>query len=164
MSDHHGGNAYFGPAAAGFVPGGAHVAVYLVPVFEGRLVVFDVAAREARGRWLPWDVLGWGANPYEAASALADEWCDVPVIDLRLVDIMSFPFEGSGWELAIIFRAELPEPARGDDARTPYIYPAGQFDALGNFDPVDLERWVAAFPAPAPVSKREPSQHPKLLF
>lgn len=158
--------AYFGPPMQGFVPGGTHVTVYLVPVFEGRLTVFDVSAREARGRWLPWDVLDWGANPYETASALADQWCDVSVNDLRLVDVMSFPFEDGGWEIAIIFRAELPEPARGDDARVPHIYAAGQFDALGNFDPVDLERWVTGGSAGAttPVSPVTPSTHPKLLF
>jgi hypothetical protein len=158
--------AYFGPPAQTFIPGGTHIAVYLVPVFEGRLTVFDVAAREARGRWLPWDILDWGANPYEAASALVDQWCDVPASDLRLVDVMSFPFEGGGWELAIVFRAELPEPARGDGIRAPHIFAPGQFDELGNFDPVDLERWVTGTVAPkqAPASSPEPDSRPKLLF
>lgn len=144
--------AFFGPPRASFTPGGAHVAVYLVPVFEGRLVVFDVSARPARGRWLPWDVLDFGQNPYEAASALADDWCAGAVSDLSLVDVMSFPFEGGGWELAIVFRAELTSLPEPDDVRAPYHFPAGQYDAIGSFDPVDLERWVGA----APATAREP--------
>jgi hypothetical protein len=134
--------AYFGKPAPTFVPGGAHVAVYLVPVFEGRLVVFDVAASAARGRWLPWDVLGFGGNPYEAAAELADQWCEGAVSDLGLADAMSFPFGGGGWELALVFRAELTQLPRGDDARRTFAFEAGEFDAIGNFDPVDLERWV----------------------
>jgi hypothetical protein len=134
--------AYFGPPNDSFVAGGTHITVYLVPVLEGRLVAFDVSAREARGRWLPWDVLDWRGNPYECASALADDWCGGAIGDLRLADVMSFPFEGGGWELALIFRAELTAPAAGDDVRTPYVFPAGAYDAIGNFDPVDLQRWV----------------------
>jgi hypothetical protein len=30
----------------------------------------------------------------------------------------------------------------GDDARKPVRFGPGEFDAIGNFDPVDLERWV----------------------
>lgn len=135
--------AYFGKPAKTFVPGGAHVAVYLVPVFEGRLVVFDVQASAARGRWLPWDILAFGANPYEAAAELADSWCNGDVSDLALVDAMSFPFGVEGWELALVFRAELTALPPGDDARTPVPFDAGEFDAIGNFDPVDLERWVS---------------------
>jgi hypothetical protein len=80
--------AYFGKPASTFVPGGAHVAVYVVPVFEERLVVFDVAASAARGRWLPWDVLPFGGNPYETAAELADTWCEGAVADLALADAM----------------------------------------------------------------------------
>lgn len=116
--------------------------VYLVPVFDGRLVVFDVSVSAARGRWLPWDVLEFGGNPYEAASALADDWCAGTVSDLALVDVMSFEVEGGGWELAIVFRAELTEPPVGDDVRAPFVFAKGAFDAIGSFDPVDLERWV----------------------
>ena len=134
--------AYFGKPAKTFVPGGAHVAVYLVPVFDGRLVVFDVQASAARGRWLPWDILEFGANPYEAAAELADSWCDGAVSDLALVDAMSFAFGVDGWELALVFRAELTTLPAGDDARTPAVFDAGEFDAIGNFYPVDLERWV----------------------
>lgn len=157
-------SAYFGKPATTFEPGGTHVSVYLVPVFDGRLVVFDVAAREARGRWLPWDVLEWGANPYEIASALADQWCDVPLTDLTLADVMSFPVSGGGWELAIVFRAELSAAPAGDDARSPYLFPAGQFDAIGHFDPVDLERWVRGM---SPATRAEPPakpETPQLLF
>ncbi len=134
--------AYFGKPAKEFVPGGAHIAVYLVPVFEGRLVVFDVAAKAARGRWLPWDILQFGGNPYEAAATLVDQWCEGRVQDLALADAMSFPFGDSGWELALVFRAELTAMPKGDDARTPFAFEAGEFDAIGNFDPVDLGRWV----------------------
>ena len=135
-------HAYFGKPASGFVPGGAHVAVYLVPVFEGKLVVFDVAAQAARGRWLPWDVLEFGGIPYEAAASLADQWCDGAISDLSLADAMSFPFGTEGWELALVFRAELTALPTGDDARTPFAFELGQVDAIGNFDPVDLERWI----------------------
>jgi len=147
--------AYFGLPAESFVSGGTHVTVSLVPVYEGRLCVFDVHAREARGRWLPWDVLGFGENPYEAASTLADEWCDGVISDLSLVDVMSFPVDGGGWELAIVFRAELSALPRGDDARAPYLFEAGRYDALGNFDPVDLERWVTSGAAPRGETAQE---------
>lgn len=155
-------SAYFGPPASGFVAGGTHITVNLVPVFEGRLVVFDVAAKEARGRWLPWDVLDWGGNPYECASTLADQWCGVDMLDLTLADVMTFPFEASGWELAIVFRTELAEAPKGDAERVPYLYPPGQFDAIGRFDPVDLRRWVA----PTPKGSEEPPAKPSsgLLF
>ena len=136
------GRAFFGPPRDAVVSGGAHITVYLVPVYDGGLVVFDVEAREARGRWLPWDVLDFGQNPYEAASALADTWCAVALGDLSLVDIMSFLVEGEGWELAIVFRAELAEMPPGDAARKPVRFEPGRYDAIGPFDPVDLERWV----------------------
>ncbi len=142
------GRAFFGPPRATVTPGGAHLTVYLVPVFEGGLVVFDVDAREARGRWLPWDVLDFGQNPYEAASQLADDWCNVSLHDLSLADVMSFPVEPSGWELAIVFRAELAEMPPGDAARTAVRFDPGQYDAIGPFDPVDIERWMAASTGP----------------
>lgn len=138
------GRAFFGPPEDGFVRGGAHLTVYLVPVVDGGLVVFDVEARQARGRWLPWDVLDFGQNPYEAASALADQWCNVPLRDLSLVDVMSLPVEGGGWELAIVFRGELVGVPPGDIHRKPVRFEPGQFDAIGQFDPVDIERWVGA--------------------
>lgn len=153
--------AFFGKPSNTFVPGGAHVAVYLVPVFEGRLVVFDVAASAARGRWLPWDILEFGGNPYETAAALADEWCDGAVTDLSLADVMSFPVDGGSWELALIFRAELQSKPVGDEARTTVVFEPGAYDAIGNFDPVDLERWVnRASQSEGPA----PARNPGLLF
>lgn len=152
-------NAFFGPPADSFVAGGAHIAVYLLPVYEGQLTVFDVEASQARGRWLPWDILQWGGNPYELASELADLWCQVPLADLTLADVMSFPAPEDAWELAVVFRAELAEPARGDETRAPYFFPQGQFDAIGPFDPIDLERWVTGTvvtrPAMAPPTFEE---------
>lgn len=141
--------AYFGRPERSFVPGGTHITVTLIPVFEGRLVVFDVAAKEARGRWLPWDILRWGDNPYICASELVDGWCDGAVTDLALVDVLSFQVPAEGWELAIVFRAELSALPPGDDARRPFAFPTGHFDAVGNFDPVDLERWVTGHGAGA---------------
>lgn len=141
--------AFFGPPIPSFASGGAHITVYLIPVFEGGLVLFDVGARQARGRWLPWDVLDFGANPYEAASALADDWCNVALRDLSLADVMSFAVEDGGWELAIVFRAELSAMPAGDDVRTPLRFEPGHYDAIGQFDPIDLERWVTASPASA---------------
>ena len=134
--------AYFGRPADSFQPGGTHITVYLVPVLDGRLVTFDVSAAEARGRWLPWDVLEWGGNPYECAAALADDWCGGAVSDLRLVDLMSFSVEPNGWELAAVFRAELTGEPPADDVRRPFLFPPHEYDAIGNFDPVDLQRWV----------------------
>lgn len=139
--------------------GGAHITVYLVPVFERGLVVFDVEERQARGRWLPWDALDFGQNPYEAASVLADDWCGVALDDLALVDIMSFAVEGEGWELAIVFRGELAEMPAGDSARKSFRFDPGRYDAIGPFDPVDLERWVMRSAA-----RREPAPSGGLLF
>jgi hypothetical protein len=153
------GRAFFGPPSSDVVPGGTQITVYLVPVFEGGLVVFDVAAKEARGRWLPWDVLDFRQNPYEAAAALADTWCNVPLDDLRIVDVMSFPAEGGGWELAISFRAELAEMAPGDEHRRPFRFEPGSYDAIGPFDPVDIERWVRSRGAADPPAAGE-----KLVF
>jgi hypothetical protein len=153
--------AYFGKPANTFVPGGAHVAVYLAPVFQGQLVVFDVAASAARGRWLPWDVLEFGAGPYEAAATLADEWCEGAVSELTLVDALSFPFDAGGWELALVFRAELTALPAGDDARRPQLLGLDALDSIGNFDPVDLERWVLAGETPPGPSAHKPKD---LLF
>jgi|GEM_PF-876907 len=136
--------AYFGRPERDIVRGGTHIAVYVVPVYQGRLVAFDVTAPQARGRWLPFTVLGFRQNPYEAAAGVADQWCGGMVTDLGIVDVMSFDVDGGGWELAIVFRAELshlPEPQRD---RAPYVFEPGHFDAIARFDPVDLERWVTA--------------------
>lgn len=157
--------AFFGKPVSGISPGGACIAVYLVPVHERRLVVFDVAAREARGRWLPWDVMEFGANPYETAAALADDWCAGAVSSLTLADVLSFPLEGGGWELAIVFRAELTATPPADDARSPFTFAEGEFDAIGRFDPVDLERWVQGGPPPpSAAGPAGDSPGPRLVF
>ncbi len=133
--------AIFGKPRAEAAAGGLLVTVHLVPVFERSLVVFDVMSSAARGRWLPWAIIDFGQNPYEAASLLADDWCDVPLDDLSLVDVMSFGAQG-GWELAIVFRAALTAAPAGDAERVPFVFAPGHFDAIGNFDPADIERWV----------------------
>jgi hypothetical protein len=143
--------AVFGPPLDQPVRGGLHVSVHVVPVFEGRLVVFDIESHAARGRWLPWAVIDFGQNPYEAAATLADDWCGVTLADLSLVDVMSFAVDGGGWELAIVFRAELESLPATSGERTPVPFEAGKYDAIGNFDPVDLQRWVESRP-PAPAS------------
>ncbi len=153
--------AIFGPPRKTPDLGGLQVAVYLVPVYEDRLLTFDVTAPEAHGRWLPWAVIGYGQNPYEAAAMLADDWLDVPLEDLSLVDVLSFDAPGGGWELAIIFRACLWTKPAGDETRTPHLYAAGEFDAIASFDPVDLERWVTG--GPASPARATPAQA-KLLF
>lgn len=123
--------------------GRPQVTVYLVPVFAGSLVVFDIERpRDLAGRWLPWTALPFEANPYEVASSLADTWCDVPMADLRLVDVMSFPGAPGGWELALVFRAALAEAPASDADRIAVHFPAGSLDAIGPFDPADLERWL----------------------
>lgn len=137
--------------------------MYLVPVFAGALVVFDVQAPHVRGRWLPWAVIDYGQNPYEAASILADDWCHEPLRDLSLVDVMSLPAEPGGWELAIVFRAELTALPPASGGRNPTVLAPGHIDAIGGFDPVDLERWVAA----APGGERPagpPADGPRLVF
>ena len=136
--------AFFGPPRDETGPGGLHVSVYVVPVYDRCLVVFDVSASVARGRWLPWAVIDFRQNPYEAASLLVDDWCDVPLDDLTLADVMSLSLDGGGWELAIIFRALLTALPEGDRERRPYAFAPGHFDAIGPFDPVDLQRWVEA--------------------
>jgi hypothetical protein len=135
--------ARFGPPVAAFQRGGAHVAVHLVPVFDGRLVAFDVGP-PAPGRWLPWDLLPFAGNPYESAAALGDEWCDGAVIDLRLCDALSLAAPGESWELALIFRAELDAMPAGDDARAPVALGAGPaLASVTRFAAADLERWLA---------------------
>ena len=136
--------AFFGPPRHGPASGGLHVTVHLVPVHDGRLVVFDVLADAASGRFLPWAVADFGQNPYEAASLLADDWLDVPLRDLSLADVLSLEVPGGGWELAIVFRAECAAAPAGDAERQPVVYAPGVFDAFGAFDPLDIQRWVEA--------------------
>lgn len=147
--------AFFGPPVPGPVPGGTQLTIYLVPVFDGQLICFDVTAEEARGRWLPWDVLDLQENPYEAASELADQWCGVPPLSLELADVMSLTPPGSPWELAIVFRCVVSEMPRGDGERHPYAFETGRFDAIASFDPVDLERWVTGASPDAPTAGKD---------
>jgi hypothetical protein len=138
---------------AEFRRGGAHLAVHLVPVFDGCLVAFDVGP-PAPGRWLPWDLLPYGGNPYETAAALGDEWCDGAVIDLRLCDALSLDGPDESWELALIFRAELDAMPAGDDARAPVALAAGPALAtVTRFAAADLERWLGS---PAPPTTGSP--------
>ena len=114
--------------------------------------------------WLPWDVLETHENPYEAASELADLWCGVALTSLALADVMSFTLPGGSWELAVIFRAELSAAPLGDAERRPFIYTPRQYDAIGSFDPVDLERWVSrSGDTPAPTAASQ-ADTPGLLF
>jgi hypothetical protein len=149
--------AFFGPPGSGPVKGGLQVSVHIVPVHEGRLVAFDVKAGDVHGRWLPWAVIDYRQNPYEAAALLADDWLDVPLSDLRIVDVMSLDGPLGGWELAIVCRADMTSLPRGDESRRPFVYAPGEFDAIGVFDPVDLERWVGMG---ATAAAREPSAPP----
>jgi hypothetical protein len=153
--------SFFSRPADGFVSGGAHLAVYLVPVFEGGLVVFDVAAPEARGRWLPWNILAFRGHPYEEAAGLADDWCDGEISDLRLIDVMSSASATGSWELAVVFRAELTAVPAGDRDRHPVRLPPGTIEPVGPFEAVDLERWVDA---PAALGLRPGSPGPFLIF
>lgn len=141
--------AFFGPPRDHPAAGGTHVTVHVVPVFEGRLVAFDIRNDAARGRWLPWDVLPFQGNPWQFAAELVDEWCDGAVSDLSLADVMSLPAPAGGWEIALVFRAELTALPAPEPDRTPFHAPPGRFDAIGAFDPVDLERWVARGASPA---------------
>jgi hypothetical protein len=134
--------AFFGPPKREPSEGGLQVSVHLVPVHEGRLVAFDIRSGQVRGRWLPWAVIDFRQNPYEAAALLADDWLDGALDDLRIADVLSIDGPLGGWELAIVFRAELSALPAGDQSRAPYVFKPGQYDAIGAFDPVDLERWV----------------------
>ena len=138
--------AFYGKPQQRPVAGGMHVTVHLVPVSQGRLVVFDVVADQARGRWLPWTVLPAGGNPWETAARLADDWLQGAVDDISLADVLSLQVPGGGWELAVVFRVELTRVPAADGVREPFVYAEGAFDAIGSFDPVDLERWVKAGP------------------
>jgi len=154
--------SFFPGPARSFVPGGAHLAIYLVPVYQGGLVVFDVSAREARGRWLPWSVLPFRGNPYEEAAALADDWCEGALADLRLVDVISAASATGSWELAIVFRAELTAMPAGNGDRQPERIPAAAVESIGPFDAVDLQRWVAAYAPGHPAAPD--TQRPGLIF
>lgn len=127
------------------------IMVYLVPVYEGRLVVFDVTSPGAQGRWIPWQVLEFAQVPYESAAQLSDVWLNGAVSTLSLVDVMMQPGESGVNELAIVFRCDVTAlPARTAE-RDAFAYPEGHLDAIAGFDPVDLERWLLQRPGGADV-------------
>ena len=146
--------------------GGMVVTVYLVPVYQGRLVVFDVTAPGAKGRWIPWQVLEFGQVPYESAAQLTDAWLNGAVSSLSLVDIMMLPAAGAGCELAIVFRCDATALPPRTAERDAFAYPDGHLDAIGGFDPVDLERWLLQTPAGADARPPEPVEPPgeRLVF
>ena len=124
--------------------------VSLIPVVTGQLLAFDVSAPEAQGRWLPWTVLEYGQSPWECASLLGDEWCDGHINAIRLVDAISNFATNGGWELALVFRAELTLIPSAKPDRAPVIVSAGDSSLLNSFAEVDISRWVAGDPPHAP--------------
>ncbi len=142
--------------------GGVLLTVHVVPVLQGQLVTFLLEAPGPGGRWLPWTVLKQGANPYEIASTIIDEWCDGAMSDLRLVDVISRDGD-EGWELAVVFRAELTALPRGERGEPRACEPPDLATVRG-FDAVDLERWLGMSGAPAvPASAPDPDG-PSLVF
>ncbi len=135
---------------------GVLLSVHVVPVLEGRIVAFVLDSPGPQGRWLPWTVLTQGANPYEIASTIVDEWCDGAMSDLRLVDVISREGE-DGWELAIVFRAELTA-LPGHERGAPRVCDAQDLAAVQGFDAVDLVRWLGDA---APAAEGD---SPKLVF
>ncbi|MXX18539.1 MAG: hypothetical protein F4X03_13340 [Dehalococcoidia bacterium] len=139
--------------------GGVLLSVHVVPVLEGRIVAFVLDPPGPKGRWLPWTVLEQGANPYEIASTIIDEWCDGAMSDLRLADVISREGE-DGWELAIVFRAELTA-LPGHERGAPRICDAQDLAAVQGFEAVDLERWLGGGSAATPATEGD---SPKLVF
>ena len=139
--------------------GGVLLTVHVVPVLQGQLVTFLLDSPGPGGRWLPWTVLKQGANPYEIASTIVDEWCDGAMSDLRLVDVISR--EGDeGWELAVVFRAELTALPRGERGE-PRVCESRDLATVRGFEPVDLDRWldmVPTTPVAAPVEEADGSR------
>ncbi len=127
--------------------GGVLLTVHVAPVLEGSVVAFVFGADGPPGRWLPWTALPQGANPYEIASTIVDEWCDGAVSDLRLADVISREGE-EGWELAIVFRAALTALPRGERG-APRLCDPQDLAAVQGFAAVDLERWRDMGVAPA---------------
>ena len=155
--------AFFGPPQPAAVRGGARITLYLVPVLDGQLVAFDLKVSDQRGRWLPWTVMDFGANPYVTASELAEQWCQGAVSALSPADVMSFETPDRGWELAIVFRADLTVEPRPPANGTVSLLPPGGVDAIGPFAPGDLERWLTLRPSAAPLPRHESGGMP-LLF
>ena len=142
--------------------GGVLLTVHVAPVLQGQLVAFLLEAPGPGGRWLPWTVLKQGANPYEIASAIIDEWCDGAMSDLRLVDVISR--EGDdGWELAVVFRAELTAMPRGERG-APRVCDSQDLAGVRGFDAVDLERWLGMAAALAVATPTPEPDGPQLVF
>lgn len=152
--------SFFGRPEKSFKAGGAHIAIYAVPVYDGKLVVYDIDASGITGRFLPWTVLAFGGNPYADASLLVDDWCQVPVSSLRLIDVIGGHQAEGSRELAIVFRAELFEPPRGDAHREPVLLDASDLEPIGPFPVTELQRWLAAGTPPAPAAP-EPANPPE---
>ncbi len=138
---------------------GVLLSVHVVPVLEGRIVAFVLDPPGPKGRWLPWTMLPQGANPYEIASTIVDEWCEGAMSDLRLADVISREGDG-GWELAIVFRAELTA-LPGRERGAPHVCDAQDMAAVHGFNAVDLERWLGGGGATTPPTEGD---SPKLLF
>lgn len=156
--------ARFGPPIDEFASGGAHLTVHVVPVFGGRLVVFDVTAPEARGRWLPWDLLPFAGNPYQVAAELADEWCGPAISELRPIDVLSLLAPGESWELAIVFRCELDAMPSGDDVRRPVAVDPAATEVANRFPALELERWVTAGLGATDEAPAEDDEGERLVF
>lgn len=135
-------SAFYPPPRSEPVPGGLYLAAVVVPVWQGRLVAFDVAEPSARGRWLPWAPIPHGHGPWEAAAEVADDWCG-EVADLRLVDALMGEGLGGSAQLSLVFRAEMLGAPRGDAQRTPVFVEVPPVAPVAGFSPADLARWVA---------------------
>ncbi len=138
---------------------GVLLSVHVAPVLEGRIVAFVLDPPGPKGRWLPWTVLPQGANPYEIASTIVDEWCEGAMSDLRLADVISRESD-DGWELAIVFRAELTA-LPGHERGAPRVCDPQDLDAVQGFEAVDLERWQGGGGAEGPATEGD---SPKLVF
>ena len=141
--------------------GGVLLTVHVAPVLEGRLVSFVLDGGPG-GRWLPWTTLAQGANPYEIASTIVDEWCDGAMSDLRLVDVISREGDG-GWELAVVFRAELTALPRGERG-APRVCDPQDLAGVQGFEAVDLERWLGAAASDAGSAAAPEPDGPQLVF
>ena len=136
---------------------GVLLTVHVAPVLEGQRSSCPSSSMGDRaGRWLPWTTLKHGANPYEIASTVVDEWCDGAMSDLRLVDVISREGDG-GWELAVVFRAELTALPRGERG-APRVCDPQDLAGVQGFDAVDLERWLVMSAAAAPVEEADGSR------
>jgi len=130
---------------------------------DGQLAAFDLKASDRQARWLPWTVMDFGASPYVAASELAEHWCQGAFSDLFPVDVISFDTPDGGWELAIIFRANLTVEPRPPANGSVSLMPPGGLDAIGPFAPADLERWLTLRPS-AELPPRHGTGGAPLLF